>query len=139
MYNPLTWDALSSQAKLNPVAHQANSKLKQLEENLFIPGTGLRIKQLKPQHVPKTKESQIRCDKNKSTPESEQDLTLNGFSYPCMRHTDSSQHSTQLARNLKFSRHVKGLALVLKAPRGVLMRKGAVPGLQGLSINGNTD
>ncbi|KAM6461481.1 E3 ubiquitin-protein ligase ZSWIM2 isoform 1-T1 [Liasis olivaceus] len=117
VYNPLTWETAPSKDKVNQLGSQAKSLLaKQPELELFIPGTGLSAKQMKPHHVMEASQGSFQGDCNKKgSAETEQNLILNGFSYPCTRDSGPSLFSTQKPRNLKFSRHIKGLVLVPKA------------------------
>uniref|UniRef100_A0A8C6XKS8 Zinc finger SWIM-type containing 2 n=1 Tax=Naja naja TaxID=35670 RepID=A0A8C6XKS8_NAJNA len=118
VYNPLTWETATSKDKVNQLGCQPKHLLaKQPGLDLFIPGTGLSIKQIKPHHVMEVPQSsfQGKCNKKKNAAETEQNLTLNGFSYPCTRDAGSSLLNTQKPRHLKFSRHVKGLVLIPKA------------------------
>ncbi|XP_061464244.1 E3 ubiquitin-protein ligase ZSWIM2 [Rhineura floridana] len=138
VYNPLTWDSVPSNGTVNPITSQAKNKItKQNEQELFIPGTGLLAKQMKPGHVPE--KSQECCNKKKSPSEFEQNLTLSGFSYTCTRNSASSLHSTQTTRNLKFSRYAKGLALTPKPRADVFTQKAIGTALRGLFVNGNAD
>lgn len=118
VYNPLTWETAPSKDKVNQLGSQAKHLLaNQPGLDLFIPGTGLSIKQIKPHHVTEVSQSSFQgnCNKKKGSAETAQNLTLNGFSYPCTRDAGSSLLNTQKPRHLKFSRHMKGLVLIPKA------------------------
>ncbi|XP_026523813.1 E3 ubiquitin-protein ligase ZSWIM2 [Notechis scutatus] len=118
VYNPLTWETATSKDKVNQLGCQPKHLLaKQPGLDLFMPGTGLSIKQIKPHHATEVPQSsfQGKCNKKKNSAETEQNLTLNGFSYPCTRDAGSSLLNTQKPKHLKFSRHVKGLVLIPKA------------------------
>ncbi|XP_070588004.1 E3 ubiquitin-protein ligase ZSWIM2 isoform X1 [Erythrolamprus reginae] len=118
VYNPLTWETAASKDKVNQLGSQAKHLLaKQPGLDLFIPGTGLSTKQIKPHYVTEASQSSFQgnCNKKKNSAETEQNLTLNGFSFPCTRDAGSSLLNTQKPRQLKFSRHMKGLVLIPKA------------------------
>ncbi|XP_048339294.1 E3 ubiquitin-protein ligase ZSWIM2 isoform X1 [Sphaerodactylus townsendi] len=111
VYNPLTQEDVSSRGKETPSATQAKNQLaEQTERELFALGTGLFIKGINPSSG--SEKSQIHCNKKKSPSEFEQDLTLNSFSHVHTRSADSGQGSVQKTGNLKFSRYLRGLALV---------------------------
>ncbi|KAL8183588.1 UNVERIFIED_CONTAM: hypothetical protein K2H54_046508 [Gekko kuhli] len=111
VYNPLTWQDVPSKVKENPFASEVKNKLaEQAEQELFIPGTGLFIQGTKPGYG--SEKCEMRC---KGPSEFEQDLTLNGFSYGHMRSSGSGQPNIRKTGNLKFSRHVRGLALFPRA------------------------
>lgn len=122
-----------SQAKNNPV--------KQTEQELFVPGTGLIVKQLKPGRTLEKSQSSISLKTNKKTGPSalQQNLALNGFSYTSVRERDSHQHIAPKIRHLKFSRYVKGLALIPKSHSDVLTQETVVTSLRGLSVNGKAN
>ncbi|KAL7991574.1 hypothetical protein Chor_015830 [Crotalus horridus] len=118
VYNPLTWETATSKDKVNQLGSQAKHFLaKQSGLDLFIPGTGLSIKQIKPHHVMEVSQSSFQgnCNKKTNSAATEQNLTLNGFSYPSTRDAGSSLLNTQKPKHLKFSRHIKGLVLIPKA------------------------
>ncbi|XP_053265153.1 E3 ubiquitin-protein ligase ZSWIM2 isoform X1 [Podarcis raffonei] len=139
VYNPLTWENVRSKGKVTPIMSQAKNKFtKQDEQELFIPGTGLLVKQMKPGHVLEKSQSQIqvRC-KKKNNSECEESLTRNGFNCTCTRSSASSQHSTQKIRNLKFSRYAKGLSLIPKPHADVFTQEAIGTALRGLSVTRN--
>ncbi|XP_060113298.1 E3 ubiquitin-protein ligase ZSWIM2 [Heteronotia binoei] len=108
VYNPLTWEDVPSKGKENPLASQAKNKVaEQADRELFIPGTGLCIQGTK--HGLSSEKCQTHCE---GPSESEQDLTLNGFSYSHTRNFSSGQPSVGKTGNLKFSRYFRGLTLI---------------------------
>ncbi|XP_054826796.1 E3 ubiquitin-protein ligase ZSWIM2 [Eublepharis macularius] len=110
VYNPLTWEDVPRKGKVNPLACQARNKLaNQMEKELFIPGTGLFIKQIKPGYG--SAKSQIHCNTKKNPSEFEQDLILNGFNCSHMRISESGQHSSLKTGHLKFSRYYSKISL----------------------------
>ncbi|XP_044301134.1 E3 ubiquitin-protein ligase ZSWIM2 isoform X3 [Varanus komodoensis] len=138
VYNPLTWEDVPT--KGNPLASQAKMYLeKQIEQELFIPGTGLLVQQMKPGLIPDScfSSPQGCLEKKKSPSESEKKLTLNGLSSTSAGDLNPSLYSTQKIRNLKFSRYVKGLALTPKPRADVFTEKAIGTSLSGLYINGN--
>ncbi|XP_028603776.2 E3 ubiquitin-protein ligase ZSWIM2 isoform X3 [Podarcis muralis] len=139
VYNPLTWENVRSKGEVTPIMSQAKNKFtKQDEQELFIPGTGLLVKQMKPGHVLEKSQSQIqvRC-KKKNNSECEESLTQNGFNCTCTRSSASSQHSTQKIRNLKFSRYARGLSLIPKPHADVFTQEAIGTALRGLSVTRN--
>ncbi|KAM3856353.1 E3 ubiquitin-protein ligase ZSWIM2 [Vipera latastei] len=118
VYNPLTWETATTKDKVNQLGSQAKHFLaKQSGMDLFIPGTGLSTKQIKSHRVTEVSQSSFQGNYNKkaNSAETEQNLTLNGFSYPSIRDAGSTLLNTQKPRHLKFSRHIKGLVLIPKA------------------------
>uniref|UniRef100_A0ABM5EVZ1 E3 ubiquitin-protein ligase ZSWIM2 isoform X4 n=1 Tax=Pogona vitticeps TaxID=103695 RepID=A0ABM5EVZ1_9SAUR len=140
VYNPLTWEMVPRKDKANLLAPKAkNSPTKQTEQQLFIPGTGLLAKQMKPGHIAEKTQTSPQGYHNKNVPsECEQNLTLNGISYTSAGDSVPNLYSTQKARSLKFSRYVKGLVLIPKPDANVFMQKSVGTGLRGLSVYGNT-
>nr|XP_020666288.1 E3 ubiquitin-protein ligase ZSWIM2 isoform X2 [Pogona vitticeps] len=106
VYNPLTWEMVPRKDKANLLAPKAkNSPTKQTEQQLFIPGTGLLAKQMKPGHIAEKTQTSPQGYHNKNVPsECEQNLTLNGISYTSAGDSVPNLYSTQKARSLKFSR-----------------------------------
>ncbi|XP_077175478.1 E3 ubiquitin-protein ligase ZSWIM2 [Paroedura picta] len=108
VYNPLTWKDVPSKGKENPLGSQAQNKLAgKGEQELFIPGTGLFIQGTKPGHG--SEKCQTAC---KGPSEFKQDLILNSYRYDRMRSSGTGPSSIRKTGNLKFSRYVRGLALV---------------------------
>nr|XP_060636244.1 LOW QUALITY PROTEIN: E3 ubiquitin-protein ligase ZSWIM2 [Anolis sagrei ordinatus] len=137
VYNPLAWDNLRTKDKVNLSASEGAIKLaKQSDHELFIPGTGLLSRPMKPGHV--LEKTQTRpeecCKETKSQIDLKQNLTVNGFSYTPTRNSGLNLNSIQKARNLKFSRYIKGLALI---PKPAATQNSVASDLRGLSINGN--
>ncbi|XP_053127954.1 E3 ubiquitin-protein ligase ZSWIM2 [Hemicordylus capensis] len=138
VYNPLTWEDAPKKGKVNLLESLAKNMLtKQIEQELFIPGTGLIVKQMKPGCLLEKPQSSLQrfCNKTTSPLEFQQNLTLKSFNYIHMRGTDSSQNSTPNTRNLKFSRYCKGLTLVPKSRAHMVTQKAAITDLRGVSVN----
>ncbi|XP_062819523.1 E3 ubiquitin-protein ligase ZSWIM2 isoform X2 [Anolis carolinensis] len=138
VYNPLAWDNLQTKDKVNLSASEGEIKqAKQSDQDLFIPGTRLLSRPMKP--GPVLKKTQARpeecCKETKSQTDLKPNLTLNGFSYNSKRDSGFNLNSIQKARNLKFSRYFKGLALI---PKPAAIQNPVASGLRGLSINGTS-
>lgn len=143
IYNPLTLEDVPGKCKVNQLVSQTKNKpAKESEQELFIPGTGLIAKPLKP--GPDLEKSQsttsLKANKKKGPSAFQQNLTLNGFSCTSLKGTDSSQDIAPKMRHLKFSRYVKGLAFIPKSHSEVFTQQlPVVTGLRGLSVNGNAN